>query len=192
MQNFELTPFTFDIDKMRTALKECESIVQQQQHYGDTNDGGAICLTQIPGDKESITGGNVLGRYWEYDENYEEQQRLELVDEAKYNEFVSVLEHTYFKEVYDTLSSKYKLGRTRLVWKNPLTVIRWHKDPERRLHIPIVTNPGSIAIIDKEAQHLKADFRACITDNTKYHTALNGGHVARVHFIATVLNQEIN
>ena len=105
MQNFELTPFTFDIDQMRTALKECESIVQQQQHYGDTNDGGAICLTQIPGDKESITGGNVLGRYWEYDENYEEQQRLELVDEAKYNEFVSVLEHTYFKEVYDKLST---------------------------------------------------------------------------------------
>ena len=188
MQNFELTPFTFDVAKMQTALKECESIVQQQQHYGDTNDGGAICLTQVPGDANSITGGNVLGRYWEMDENYKEQKYLDLVDEEKYSEFVQVLEHTYFKVVYDMLLTKYKLGRTRLVWKNPLTVIRWLKDPERRLHIPIVTNPGCIAIIDTEAQHLKADGRAWITNNTKYHTALNGGHVARVHLIATVLD----
>ena len=188
MQNFEQTEFTFDVEKMQSALKEVESIAQQQYHYGGTNDGGAICLTQIPGDKDSISGGNVLGIYWEMDENYNEVQQLEPVDEAKYSQFVKPLEHTYFKEVYDTLSTKYKLGRTRLVWKNPLTVIRWHKDPERRLHIPIVTNPGCIAIIDKEAQHLKADGKAWITDNTKYHTALNGGHVARVHFIATVLD----
>jgi len=187
MQNFEITPFMFDVDKMQTALKECESIVQQQQYYGDTNDGGAICLTQVPGDKDSITGGNVLGRYWEYDNNYKEQQRLELVDEAKYSQFVKVLEHTYFKHVYDSLSTKYKLGRTRLVWKNSLTVIRWHRDPERRLHIPIVTNPGCIAVVDNEARHLKADGHAWITDNTKYHTALNGGHEHRVHFIATII-----
>ena len=187
MQNFELTPFTFDVEKMQTALKEVESIAQQQYHYGGTNDGGAICLTQIPGDKNSISGGNVLGIYWEKDKDYNEVQRLEPVDEAKYSEFVKSLEHTYFKEIYDTLSTKYKLGRTRLVWKNSLTVIRWHRDPERRLHIPIVTNPGCIAIIDTEAQHLKADGKAWITNNNKYHTALNGGYEPRVHFIATVL-----
>ena len=188
MQNFEQTEFTFDVKKMQDALKEVEGIVQQQYHYGGTNDGGAICLTQIPGDKDSISGGNVLGIYWEKDKDYNEVQRLEPVDEAKYCEFVKSLEHTYFKEVYDTLATKYKLGRTRLVWKNSLTVIRWHRDPERRLHIPIITNPGCIAIIDTEAQHLKADGRAWITNNTKYHTALNGGHVARVHLIATVLD----
>ena len=82
MQNFELTPFTFDVEKMRTALQECESIAEQQYHYGGTNDGGAICLTQIPGDKNSISGGNVLGIYWEMDENYNEVQQLEPVDEA--------------------------------------------------------------------------------------------------------------
>ena len=30
MQNFEETEFTFDIKKMQDALKECESIAQQQ------------------------------------------------------------------------------------------------------------------------------------------------------------------
>ena len=65
MQNFEQTEFTFDVEKMQSALKEVESIAQQQYHYGGTNDGGAICLTQIPGDKDSISGGNVLGIYWE-------------------------------------------------------------------------------------------------------------------------------
>ena len=30
---------------MQDALKEVEGIVQQQYHYGGTNDGGAICTT---------------------------------------------------------------------------------------------------------------------------------------------------
>ena len=93
-----------------------------------------------------------------------------------------------FKEFYEILKSNFKLGREWLLLKEPSSTLSWHKDPEPRLHIPIVTNPGCIAIIDKEAQHLKADGKAWITDNTKYHTALNGGHVARVHFIATVLD----
>mgnify|MGYP000931695994 CR=1 FL=1 len=192
MQNFEQTEFTFDVEKMQSALKEVESIAQQQYHYGGTNDGGAICLTQIPGDKNSITGGNVLAIYWEKDESYEEHQRLHPVDEAKYSQFVKALEHTYFKEVYDTLSKKYKLGRTRLVWKNPLTVIRWHKDPEPRLHIPIITNKGCMMVIENVAKHMPADGTVTITNNKKFHNFFNGGEQARIHLVACVLEDPFN
>jgi hypothetical protein len=40
------------------------------------------------------------------------------------------------------LSSKYKLGRVRILLKQPRSTLSWHRDPEPRLHIPIITNPG--------------------------------------------------
>ena len=36
----------------------------------------------------------------------------------EYSEFIPDYENTYFKEVFDILSSKYKLGRVRILLKN--------------------------------------------------------------------------
>ena len=52
------------------------------------------------------------------------------------------IKNTYFKEVFDVLSSKYKLGRVRILLKQPRSTLSWHRDPEPRLHIPIISNPG--------------------------------------------------
>ena len=42
------------------------------------------------------------------------------IDETKYTELIPEFENTYFKEVYDVLSSKYKLGRIRTMMKTHL------------------------------------------------------------------------
>ena len=34
-------------------------------------------------------------------------------------------------------SKKYKLGRVRILLKEPRSTLSWHRDPEPRLHIPI-------------------------------------------------------
>ena len=78
----------FDIKKMQSALKEVDSRVARQSPLGE-RDINAICLTQIPGDPNSITGGNVRGLFWtKPDSTYEEVQREEPIDETKYSEFV--------------------------------------------------------------------------------------------------------
>ncbi len=177
----------FDIKKLQTALKEVDQRVARQSPLGE-RDINAICLNQIPGDPNSITGGNVRGLFWtKPDSTYEEVQREEPIDESKYTEFVKLFEDTYFKEVYDTLTAKYELGRIRLLWKLPRTTLSWHRDPEPRLHIPIVTNFGARMCIDTEVRHMPADGGVWITDNTKYHNAFNGGEEDRVHLVATVL-----
>ena len=177
----------FDIKKLQSALKEVDSRVARQSPLGE-RDINAICLTQIPGDPNSITGGNVRGLFWtKPDSTYEEVQREEPIDERKYSEFVKLFEDTYFKEVYDTLTKKYELGRVRLLWKLPRTTLSWHRDPEPRLHIPIVTNFGARMCIDTEVRHMPADGGVWITDNRKYHNAFNGGEEDRVHLVATVL-----
>ena len=186
--NFYKDPtISFDIKKLQEAVKEVDTRVARQSPLGE-RDINAICLTQIPGDPNSITGGNVRGLFWTRpDSTGVEVQREERIDETKYSQFVTLFEDTYFKEVYDTLLTKYKLGRIRLLWKLPRTTLSWHRDPEPRLHIPLITNPGAIMVVDKEARHMPADGSVWITDNTKYHNAFNGGEEDRVHLVATVL-----
>ena len=182
----------FDIEKLRSALKEVDSRVARQSPLGE-RDINAICLTQIPGDANSITGGNVRGLFWtKPDSTYEEVQREQPIDEEQYSEFVKLFEDTYFKEMYDALTKKYKLGRVRLLWKLPRTTLSWHRDPEPRLHIPIVSNFGARMCIDTEVHHMPADGSVWITDNTKYHNAFNGGEEDRVHLVATVLDCDMS
>ena len=182
----------FDVGQMQSALKEVDSRVARQSPLGE-RDINAICLTQIPNDPNSITGGNVRGLYWtKPDSTYEEVQREEVIDELQYSEFVKLFEDTYFKEMYDALTKKYKLGRVRLLWKLPRTTLSWHRDPEPRLHIPIVSNFGARMCIDTEVHHMPADGSVWITDNTKYHNAFNGGEEDRVHLVATVLDCDMS
>lgn len=178
----------FDIKKLRAALDEVDARVGRESPLGG-NDMQAICLTQITGDANSISGDNVRGLYWtKPDETYAEVQREEPIAEEKYDQFVNVFSDTYFNEIYTRLTQKYRLGRVRLLWKLPRTTLSWHRDPEPRLHIPIITNFGARMCIEDVVLHMPADGRVWITDNTKYHNAFNGGEVARVHLVATVLN----
>ena len=182
----------FDVGQMQSALKEVDSRVARQSPLGE-RDINAICLTQIPNDPNSITGGNVRGLYWtKPDSTYKEVQREEVIDEVQYSEFIKLFEDTYFKEMYDALTKKYKLGRVRLLWKLPRTTLSWHRDPEPRLHIPIVTNFGARMCIDNVIHHMPADGGVWITDNTKYHNAFNGGEEDRVHLVATVLDCDMS
>ena len=76
------------------------------------------------------------------------------------------------------MKKKFKLGRVRLLLKEPRSTLSWHKDPEPRLHIPIITNLGCSMVIENVAKHLPADGNVTITNNTKYHK----------HLITLVLN----
>ena len=64
MNNFFIDPdICFDVSKLQDALREVDSRVARQSPLGK-RDINAICLTQIPGDPNSITGGNVRGLFW--------------------------------------------------------------------------------------------------------------------------------
>ena len=78
------------------------------------------------------------------------------------------------------------MGRVRILKKSPRSTLSWHRDPEPRLHIPIITNPGCRMVIEDKAIHMPADGSAWITDATKYHNAFNGGEEDRIHLVATL------
>ena len=116
---YRVPDIQFDLEKMQQALHEVDSRVARQSPLGE-RDINAICLTQIPGDPNSITGGNVRGLFWtKPDHTGAEVQRDDPIDEKKYSEFVKLFKDTYFKEIYDALIRRYQLGRIRLLWKLP-------------------------------------------------------------------------
>ena len=182
----------FDILKLREALKQVLSKKEYDDAAGTKYIAG-ISLNQIPEDPDSIKGENVKGIYWtKPDSSGKEAKRAKRIDETKYTEFVKDLEDTYFKEVYDILSKKFKLGRVRILLKEPRSTLSWHRDPEPRLHIPIITNPGCIMVIEEVAKHLPADGSAWLTNNTKYHNFFNGGEEDRVHLVACLTDYRFN
>ena len=190
--DFQKQDVKFDIHELRKAYEDILKMKDFTGVKGVTN-FGAISLTQIPGNPESIKGNNARGVFWtKPNSSGKEVVRDKIIDEAAYSEFIDDYKKTYFKEVYDVLASKYKLGRVRILLKEPRSTLSWHRDPEPRLHIPIITNPGSIMVIDNVAKHLPADGSVWITNNTKYHNAFNGGEENRIHLVACVLNHKFN
>ena len=182
----------FDVSKLQEAYKEVIKL-KSFESPGEVTNFGAISLTQIPGDPDSIKGHKARGVFWtKPDSTGKEVSRDVSVEEEKYSEFIDEYKNTYFKEVYDTLSKHYKLGRVRILLKQPRSTLSWHRDPEPRLHIPIITNPGCIMVIDNVAKHMPADGHAWITNNTKYHNFFNGGEEDRIHIVACVLNHKFN
>jgi hypothetical protein len=184
---YKVPELKFDISKLRSDL---DSILENKKFNSPgVTHFGAISLNQIPNDENSIKGNNIRGKYWTIaDETGKEVSRDIDIDESKYTQLVPEFNNTYFSEVYEVLSKKFKLGRVRLLLKEPRSTLSWHKDPECRLHIPIVTNAGCSMVIENVAKHLPADGSVWITNNTKYHNFFNGGEQARVHLVACVLD----
>ena len=190
-KDFQKQDIKFDIDKLQEAYKE----IMKKRKFDDLGIShfGAICLNRIPGQPDSIKGHKTRGLYWtKPDHSGNEVSRDIDIDESAYTELVPEFQNTYFEKVYKILSTKFKLGRTRILLKEPRSTLSWHRDPEPRLHIPIITNPGCLMVIDNIAKHMPADGGVWVTNNTKYHNAFNGGEENRIHLVACLLDYKFN
>ena len=177
-----------DIEKLGKAYLDFKYHLGFKTDDKRNIDFNAICVNRIPGDENSITGGNVRGLYWTYpDSTNHEEQRLDPIKESQYTELCPEFKDTYVEEVYNLVKKHFKIGRMRFLMKPPRSCLSWHRDPEKRLHIPIITNKGNIMVIDDIAFHMPSDGAAYITDNTKYHNFFNGSECERVHLVSTLI-----
>lgn len=174
----------FDLDRLRDAV---DTVNRRRGFGGQLEDGfGVIPLTRRPG-TSGTDPEDMCGRFWlRADDRYVEEPMDVDVDESTYTELMPEAEDTYFAEVHARLSELVPIGRMRVLSKSTYNANSWHRDPEPRIHVPIVTNPGSLMIINHHATHLPADGSAYFTDTRGYHTAINGGLAPRIHLVAAV------
>ncbi len=85
--DFQRQDIKFDIAKLLESYKEIIK-TKKFEDAGVTN-FGAISLTQIPGDPESIKGSKARGVYWtKPDQSGKEASRDVNINEEAYSEFV--------------------------------------------------------------------------------------------------------
>ena len=177
--------YSFDIERLKSELGRVVDTAGYDDTFADYG-FGTLPVTRRPG----TTGRDLVdlsGRFWTRpDDTYEEHPREDEVAEAAYSELMPEFEGTYFAEVVATLGELGPIGRVRVNTKDPYNANSWHRDPEPRLHIPLITNPGSLFIVNNHCTHLPADGSVYLTDTRGYHTALNGGEHRRVHLIAAL------
>ena len=174
----------FDQAKLVEALNIC---LGRQDFQGNMQDQGfaALPLTRRPG-QEEVTENDLSGRYWLRTQDYIEEPREDFVDEAAFSEFDPAFAGTYFEDVWKELTARFPIGRMRVLSKGLYNCNSWHRDPEPRIHIPVISNPGSLFIVNHHVTHLPADGSVYFTDTRGYHTALNGGEERRVHIVAAL------
>ena len=174
----------FDIAKLREALA---TALSRTEFKGQMEDGfGAFSLTRRPG-AETETANDLSGLFWtRIDDSGKEVRREEEVDERAFSEFVPLFADTYFKHVYDELARRFAVGRVRVLSKGLYNCNSWHRDPEPRLHIPLISNPGALFAVGNHITYLPADGSVYFTDTRGYHTGLNGGESRRVHLVAAL------
>ena len=184
---FQKLPFTFDQQKLEKALKQVLFVAP----WPDKLKHQQICLTRkkhipMPECFYEGTGGVYHTMFYG-----EEKTRQSEFDESEYSEFIPAFKHTYFKEVYDQINDysqktyKRKIGRIRLNKSTPRTSLSWHRDPEPRIHIPIITDYGNMQVVEEEVLHMKVG-EGWWADTENYHSQFNGSEVERVHLVATL------
>ena len=188
MKHYEEVKLNVDTDRLGKEYLDFKHHLGFKTDDKRNIDFNAICINRIPGDPNSITGGNVRGLYWTYpDSTNVEEQRLPYIEEHKYTELCPEFRGTYVEQIYNLIKSKFNLGRVRFLMKPPRSCLSWHRDPEKRLHIPIITNKGCVMVIEDTAFHMPSNGNGYVTDNTKYHNFFNGSEIDRVHIVATVI-----
>jgi hypothetical protein len=86
--DFDKQDIKFDITELQKAYKEILKIKDFDGPEGISN-FGAISLTQIPGDPDSIKGHKARGVFWtKPDSSGKEAIRDEKIDESAYSEFI--------------------------------------------------------------------------------------------------------
>ena len=91
---------------------------------------------------------------------------------------------TYTNSVINEL----KMYRTRLLKMKHKTCYSYHKDIEKRIHIPLITNENNFFIIEEKVIRLPADGNHYLLDTTKPHTFVNASFEERIHLVGCVFN----
>lgn len=171
--------YTFDIKQLKEAYQEIIEICPLHQYDNQ------ISLTHRPNAKNPFYDAN--GGYFQEIHN-------QYLNELDYTEFNESFKKTYFYEIYKQLKQIYRIGRCRIMVLAPGKSLKWHRDLEHRIHIPIITGPGALMTFEDKNKttptyftaHFPASGHSYIVDVRGMHTALNGNKDDRIHLLINV------
>ena len=185
---------------IRNLYSEFQQLMNDNKiEWYQTDEGNTItdqiCLNSIKGKEDNIHYGRG-SLIFDWDNFYYDDQgklkapcRDRILKENDFTELCDQFKGTLFEEVYNALSSKYNVGRVRIMNSRPKTCLTWHTDGSPRLHYPIKTQEGCLMIIEDEVKHLPEN-TWWWTNTTVKHTAINASKDTRIHLVVAVLEEK--
>ena len=169
------------------------NLVTKLDYSFDFKEFKNLCLRFIVENKEIFLGEQLHGVSKQLSLQYSAETKLNKVidgvGETRNYKNYSILNYNitnnFFKNtIVEKIIKNYNLYRTRLLQLNYKECYSVHTDYEKRIHIPIKTNPKSFMVFPEDNQvfHLQ-EGNIYLVDTTHYHTFLNGGLEERIHFV---------
>tara|TARA_B110000503_G_C7151893_1_gene415588 strand:- start:906 stop:1472 length:567 start_codon:yes stop_codon:yes gene_type:complete len=153
-----------------------------------------ICINTLPETPDNfLVGCGSLQYNWSAEtvitDDGAEKYIVEKIENPKKETDFSVLclafKGTLFEELYNNLTSRYQLGRIRLMKSKPKTCLSWHVDTTPRIHYPIKTQEGCFMVINDEIKHMELNTWYW-TKTTQTHTAFNASKEDRIHLVVVI------
>jgi hypothetical protein len=189
----ELFQITNDLDDYDPFLLQHE-LMQILDIHDPKND--QVHISNVPGheDDTRFCYGSLV---YDHSKQVEEIQadgtkkwipirRENPVEETEFTSTSTIFKGTVFEEIQHLLSSKYNMGRFRVMIQQRSSCLSWHLDAQPRLHYPIKTQKGCFMIVNGEIRHL-IEGETYFVDTTNYHTAVNASREIRIHLVANIL-----
>ena len=141
------------------------------------------CRTDAPFENQLIESCGSLYYDWPaYTGKGDLPLRKEIFEEEQFNSVCDIFKNTLFEELIEKIQQNYDIIRGRFMLMQHKTCLTYHKDPSKRIHIPIYTNENCMMIIDDKVYRMP--FGATyLVDTTVPHTALNASKDPRVHLV---------
>lgn len=168
----------FDVERLRRALRDLTAAAPVVTAARGADVLRSVSLTHRVGAAEPWYDGN--------NSQFDRATGAKLYEEHDFSIFNHQLDHTYFREVYDSVP--FTVGRMRIMVLPPMTVYKMHRDSSRRAHLSIHTNDDARLVTrDGETCHIAPDGRVHIADTRRLHTAYNAGVEQRVHLVMSIV-----
>lgn len=108
--------------------------------------------------------------------------RKEIFEEQQFDTTCDIFKNTIFDELIEKIKEHHDIIRGRFMLMQHKTCLTYHKDPSKRIHIPIYTNNDCMMIIDDQVYRMPFG-STYLVDTTVPHTALNASKDPRVHLV---------
>jgi hypothetical protein len=108
--------------------------------------------------------------------------------EADFDTLAGQFVGTLFEDVYLSVTSKFNIGRMRIMKSEPKTCLTWHVDDTKRIHYPMLAQDGALMVIEDEVKFLPQN-SWWLTDTLRPHTAFNGGAGSRIHLVTEMISE---
>ena len=151
-----------------------------------------ICINATKDDPTNCLDGRG-SLFYDWDNSYKKDgelivpQRDKILKETDFTVLCEGFAGSLFEDVYNHLTSKYNVGRIRIMKSKPKTCLTWHVDDTPRIHYPIKTQDGCFMVIENESKYLEQD-KWYFTNTTLPHTAFNGSKLERIHLVGVILD----